>query len=110
MPALLAGIHVLKALQQQRRGWPGHKGVHARLRRAMPGHDGEEYRPKIVTLSPRWTLRARPDQRAAFTQNPQLAQDRTPVQELCALRPCCRAGRQPRGDLLWGQASFISSI
>src|ERR1700730_12843286 len=35
MPALVAGIHVFFAeLQRARRGWPGHKGVHARLRRA----------------------------------------------------------------------------
>src|SRR4051812_37466483 len=26
-------------IASKRRGWPGHKGVHARLRRAMPGND-----------------------------------------------------------------------
>jgi hypothetical protein len=39
MPALVAGIHVFLAASQQTRGWPGHKRVHAHLRRAMPGHD-----------------------------------------------------------------------
>jgi hypothetical protein len=39
MPGLVPGIHALTKDQQERRGWPEQKGVHARLRRAMPGHD-----------------------------------------------------------------------
>src|SRR5437868_1252160 len=39
MPALVPGIHVF-ACGKASRGWPGYKGVHTRLRRAMPGHDG----------------------------------------------------------------------
>src|SRR5262245_43130851 len=32
----------MPAAQPERRGWPGHQRVHARLRRAMLGHDGRE--------------------------------------------------------------------
>jgi len=39
MPGLVPGIHDFTR-RGWRRGWPGHQGVHARLRRAMPGHDG----------------------------------------------------------------------
>jgi len=35
MPARVAGIYAFLAVPQQAmRGWPGHQGVHARLRRA----------------------------------------------------------------------------
>ncbi len=64
MPALVAGIHVfLAAAQQARRGWPGHKRVHARLRRAMPGHDGAEKQFKIERFTSSTTPRS--DQRAS---------------------------------------------
>jgi len=42
MPGLVlpcAG-HPRLSFCKQRRGWPGRQRVHARLRRAMPGHDG----------------------------------------------------------------------
>jgi len=37
MPGLVPGIHVFGAATS--RGWPGHQGVYARLRRAKPDHD-----------------------------------------------------------------------
>src|ERR1043166_4260459 len=41
MPVLVPGIHVLLSIIQRTKTWmAGRKGVHARLRRAMPGHDG----------------------------------------------------------------------
>src|SRR5262245_33191806 len=47
-PRFVAGIHVLLLLQDPRRGWPGQKGVYARLRRAMPGHDGADGSPSMM--------------------------------------------------------------
>ncbi len=41
MPGLVPGIRVFAASLQVKRRWPGHNGVHARLRRAMPGHDAD---------------------------------------------------------------------
>jgi hypothetical protein len=38
MPGVMPGIHVFAAAKKT---WmAGHQGVYARLRRAMPGHDG----------------------------------------------------------------------
>jgi len=50
--ALVAGIHILLCHCYQRRGWPGHKHVHARIRRAMPGHDEESVSaiPTVVSV------------------------------------------------------------
>ena len=42
MPGHVPGIHVLLASVSKKDVMAGQKGVHARLRRAMPGHDGGE--------------------------------------------------------------------
>jgi hypothetical protein len=38
MAGLVPGIHVLAALKQERRGWPGHL-ARRRASRFLPGHD-----------------------------------------------------------------------
>jgi len=51
---MLAAIHAFAWSQQARREWPGRKGVHARLRRAMPGHDGLWYCGRHHDTSSSW--------------------------------------------------------
>ncbi len=42
MPGLVPGIHVFLVMALNLKTWmAGQKGVYARLRRAMPGHDAE---------------------------------------------------------------------
>jgi hypothetical protein len=54
MPGLVPGIHVLSALKQERRGWPGKaSGSDAVLRTAMPGHDEKENRVQVVRRGPK---------------------------------------------------------
>jgi hypothetical protein len=54
MPGLVPGIHVLSALKQGRRGWPGKaSGSDAVLRTAMPGHDEKRLIFKRLEKSPK---------------------------------------------------------
>src|SRR2546429_8706730 len=45
MPGLVPGIHVFVVWLELKSWMAGHKGVNARLRRAMPGHDGSKDLP-----------------------------------------------------------------
>ena len=60
MPGLDPGIHdeipqaeaILMQFAAKPHGLPGHKGVHARLRRAMPGNDSREASGRVVLNAP----------------------------------------------------------